>query len=113
MEAEIKRDKRGLGLASIRKHGLAAQRYLVLLIDLAHNVLTWARAWLATQRPRLGRFGIVRLVRDIWAIPGRVTIREGTIRRISLRRQAPHATELRPTIMLLLRHDVPIFLGQT
>jgi hypothetical protein len=113
MEAEIKGDKRGLGLASIRKHSLAAQRYVVLLIDLAHNVLTWARAWLARQRPRLGRFGIVRLVRDIWAIPGRVMIREGTIQRISLRRQAPHAAEVSPLITLLVRHDVPIFLGQT
>jgi hypothetical protein len=44
MEAGLKHDKRGLGLAAIRKRKLAAQEVLALLIQLAHNPLIWARA---------------------------------------------------------------------
>ena len=39
IEADLKGDKRGLGLAVIRKRRLAAQMLVVLLMQLAHNVL--------------------------------------------------------------------------
>jgi hypothetical protein len=42
-EADLKGDKGGLGLAVIRKRRLAAQMLVVLLMQLAHNVLIWAR----------------------------------------------------------------------
>src|SRR5579872_3598836 len=47
MEADLKGDKQGLGLATIRKHRLAAQKIVILLMQLAHNVLLWARRWLS------------------------------------------------------------------
>ena len=50
MEADLKSDKRGLALAVIRKRRLAAQKLVVLLIGLAHNLLLWARGWLAQKR---------------------------------------------------------------
>jgi hypothetical protein len=42
MEADLKGDKHGLALAVIRKQRLPAQKIVVLLIQLAHNVLIWA-----------------------------------------------------------------------
>jgi len=41
--ADLKRDKHGLGVAMIRKHRLSAQNSIILLMQLAHNVLLWVR----------------------------------------------------------------------
>lgn len=62
IEADLKSDKRGLALAVLRKRRLVAQTVVVLLVELAHNVLVWARGWLAQAAPRLRGYGIVRLV---------------------------------------------------
>jgi hypothetical protein len=113
IEADLKSDKRGIGMATIRKHQLAAQRVILLLIDLVHNILTWAREWLATYCPRLAGFGIVRLIRDIWGIPGRVKITGHTITHISLRKGYPHTNELAALVATLLQDEHPAFLGQT
>jgi len=95
MEADLKSDKRGLGLAVIRKRLLAAQKLVVLLVQLAHNILLWARSWLSQQVPRLQEYGIVRLVQQVWAIPGRVklTEQEGVVR-VRLRRDHPRARDV-------------------
>jgi hypothetical protein len=74
MEADLKSDKQGLGLAVIRKRLLPAQKLVVLLVELAHNILIWARSWLAEHAPRLLEYGIVRLIGQVWAIPGRVKL---------------------------------------
>ena len=62
MEADLKSDKHGLALAVLRKRHLVAQTVVVLLVELAHHVLVWARGWLAKPAPRLRGYGIVRLV---------------------------------------------------
>ncbi len=74
MEATLKGDKRGLGLGVIWKQKLPAQQLVVLLGQWAHRVLLWARRWLAQGAPRLERFGIVRLVQQVCAVPGRVKL---------------------------------------
>lgn len=51
MEADLKSDKQGLGLAVIRKRLLPAQKMVVLLVQLAHNLLMWARSWLGKHAP--------------------------------------------------------------
>lgn len=91
MEADLKSDKRGLGLAGLRKHKLAAQKVVVLLMELAHNVLIWSRRWLAQRAPRLASFGIVRLVQEVWAVPGRVKLIDSWPARVRLRPQHPQA----------------------
>lgn len=93
-EADLKSDKHGLGLAVIRKHLLPAQKLVVLLVELAHNLLLWARSWLAERAPRLRKYGIVRLIQQVWAIPGRVklTEQEGVVR-VRLRREHPRARD--------------------
>jgi hypothetical protein len=102
MEADLKGDKRGLGLGVIRKHRLPAQMVVVLLTQLAHNVLIWARGWLAERAPRLRRCGIVRLIQEVWAVPGRVKVRAAQVQRVRLCRAHPQArdvcTGLRPLL---------------
>ncbi len=94
MEADLKNDKRGLGLGVLRKRKLAAQRLVVLLGQLAHNVLIWARRWLAQRVPRLSRFGIVRLVQEVWAVPGRVKLHGDQVTRVRLRPEHPRARDV-------------------
>jgi hypothetical protein len=94
MEAELKGDKRGLGLGALRKGRLPAQQMVVLLIGLAHNVLVWSRRWLARGAPRLARFGIVRLIDEVWAVPGRVKLADGELRRVRFRPEHPRAWDV-------------------
>jgi hypothetical protein len=94
MEADLKSDKRGLALAVIRKRRLAAQKLVVLLIGVAHNLLLWARRWLAPKAPRLGHCGIVRLIQEVWAVPGRVKVVETQVIRVRLHRGHPRAREV-------------------
>jgi hypothetical protein len=94
MEAELKGDKHGLGLATLRKHKLAAQEIVVLLVELAHNVLIWSKAWLARGTSRLGGFGVVRLVQEVWAVPGRVKLDDDGLRRVRLNPAHPLAGEV-------------------
>jgi hypothetical protein len=111
IEADLKSDKQGLGLARLRKRKLAAQRILVLLSALAHNVLLWARHWLAPVAPRLTGLGIVRLVREVWAIPGRVKLigaSPGYPVRIRLRLAHPRAADVSRGLRSLLEKTEPI-----
>ena len=78
----------------IRKRRLAAQKLVVLLIGLAHNLLLWARGWLVKAAPRLASLGIVRLVREVWAVPGRVKLGGEDITRVRLRREHPRARDV-------------------
>jgi hypothetical protein len=94
MEAELKGDKYGLALAVLRKRKLVAQTVVVLLVELAHNVLIWARDWLAQAAPRLRSYGIVRLVQEVWAVPGRVKLAGKQIQRVRLRRLHPLARDV-------------------
>jgi hypothetical protein len=112
MEADVKGDKRGLGLAGLRKRRLSAQKVVVLLIQLAHNLLIWSRRWLATATPRLGGFGLVRLVQEVWAVPGRVKLVGDQLRRVRLRPEHPRAREVwRGLAPLLAQGDTRVFLG--
>ena len=68
---------------------------VVLLVQLAHHILMWARFWLSQYAPRLCDYGIVRLIGQVWAIPGRVklTEQEGGVR-VYLRRDHPRARDV-------------------
>ena len=112
MEAELKGDKHGLALGVIRKRRLAAQKLLNLLLQLAHNVLIWARGWLTSQAPRLHDYGVVRLIQQVWAIPGRIKLSGTEIRRVRLRREHPRARDVCTGLRLLLAHR-PISIGMS
>jgi Transposase DDE domain group 1 len=116
VETSFKEDKQGLGLTKRSKKRFAAQQMVVCLGTLAHNVLVWARRWLAPAVPQLARYGLVRLVRDIWGISGFVVHdpRTGTVLRLVLNRAAPLAPALAAALHLLLAPDhVAVSSGQT
>lgn len=77
--ASIKGDKQGLGLVKRRKFSLMGQEILVLLAQLAHNLVEWAKGWLAQSEPQLATFGIQRWVRDLFSIAGAVIFETGRI----------------------------------
>ena len=53
----MKGDKQGLGITKRNKKRFEAQQMLVQLGALAHNVLVWAREWLAPLAPLLADAG--------------------------------------------------------
>lgn len=71
-ETQNKSDKQGLGLAKRNKRAFAAQEMLVLLAQLAHNLVLWTRNGLAQSAPALAPYGIQRMVRDVLHIPGQI-----------------------------------------
>jgi hypothetical protein len=77
-------DKQGLKLAKGRKHSLAGQEALILLSQLAHNLVVWAKHWLAPTEPRRLAFGTKRIVRDLLTIPAKFTFRDGRIVKVRL-----------------------------
>ncbi len=82
--ASIKGDKQGLGLVKRRKFNLCGQEMLVLLAQLAHNLVVWAKGWLAELEPELASFGVQRWVRDIFAIAGLVVFEAKRIVKVQL-----------------------------
>ncbi len=116
VETSFREDKQGLGLTKRSKKRFAAQQMVVYLGTLAHNVLVWARGWLAPALPRLARYGLVRFVRDIWGISGFVVRApaRGDLLRIVLNRDAPLAPALATALHALLTSEhVAVTSGQT
>jgi hypothetical protein len=92
IETQNKADKVGLGLARRNKHRFAAQEMLVLLAQLAHNLVIWTRNDLAQADQRLRKYGIHRTVRDALQIAGRIQINaHGRVQQITLNERHPLA----------------------
>jgi hypothetical protein len=68
VETSFKGDRQGLGIGKRNKKRFAAQQMVMLLGSLAHNVIVWARYWLAS--PPLQHYGTLRMVRDVFHISG-------------------------------------------
>jgi len=92
---------------------LSAQQMLMLLGSLAHNIIVWARVWLAS--PALREYGMLRMVRDVFHISGfLLTDALGQVVQIVLNQAAPLATVLvDPLGALLACTHVAVNLGQT
>jgi hypothetical protein len=86
----------------------------VLLSALAHNVLVWARGWLAPHHPRLAQYGIKRLVRDIWQISGCLEFNSrGEVIQVVVNLVAPLAPGLIAALRVLLAAEgVAVNLGE-
>jgi hypothetical protein len=111
VETALKGDKQGLGLTARNKKRFAAQQMVSLLSALAHNVIVWARQWLLPQCPPVRRYGILRLVRDIFRVSGFV-VRDATGRllQVVLNEAAPLAHGLAAALCQLL---APLHVGVT
>jgi hypothetical protein len=113
VETSFKGDKQGLGMSKRSKKRFEAQQMLLLLGSLAHNIIVWARLWLAS--PALRHYGMLRMVRDVFHISGfLLTDALGQVVQIVLNQAAPLAPALvDPLGALLARTQVAVNLGQT
>jgi hypothetical protein len=115
VEIEIKEDKQGFNMAKRNKKRFAAQQMVCQLEALAHNLLVWARKWLAPLCPKIASFGMFRMVRDVLHITGTVWIDEHkNIRKIMLNPADPFAKHLQAGLAALLAlEQVAVCLGET
>jgi hypothetical protein len=114
VETSLRGSKQGLGLTKRNKRSFAAQEMLVLLAQLAYNLLTWTRVQLAACSPRLGRFGPLRMVRDLFHIPGRLRFDDqGRLLAITLCQTHELATPfVQAMSSFLAQDDMALSLGQ-
>lgn len=90
---QFREDKDGLHLSCRRKRSFQAQCAIVLLTDLAHNLLTDFRHR-ALADSQFAHWGLKRIVRDLLAIPGRLYFSDTQLKRIDLLATHPYAEEL-------------------
>jgi len=90
---QFRADKSGLFLSSRRKQSFAAQKGLVLLTDLAHNLLADFQ-YRALAGSSFAHWGLKRIVRDLLAIPARLHFRQSQLYRIDLAQSHPYAQEM-------------------
>ncbi len=80
IETSFGEDKGGLGITKRNKKRFEAQRLLMLLGTLAHNLLIWSRRWLCQSTPelasRLRQYGIKRMVRDLYHLSGTLSFNQ-------------------------------------
>ena len=112
VEGGFKQDQQGLRRRN--KKSFAAQAILVWLECLAHNVLIWARHWLAPMAPMLAKYGLLRLVRDVFSIPGQLCRdSEGHLGALILNKAHPLAAKMQPAFQeLLARQKIGVYLGE-
>jgi hypothetical protein len=85
LETQTRGDKQGLGLSHRNKQSFPAQQMLVLLAQLAHNVVIWTRNDLARADSHFQHYGIQRTVRDALQIDGQVAVTaDGRVKHIAL-----------------------------
>lgn len=113
IETAFKGDKQGLGLTKRNKKRFEAQHMLVLLGTLAHNVVVWARRWLAL--PEGPHCGMLRMVRDIFHISGFLCFDPlDHVVKIVLNQHAYRACKLIPPLQELLTPlHIVVTLGET
>jgi hypothetical protein len=90
---QFRADKSALHLSARRKQRFNAQKGLILLNDLTHNLLTHFRRYALVDSP-FAHWGQKRIVRDLLAIPGRLYLADGELKRIELLGTHPYAEAL-------------------
>jgi hypothetical protein len=113
IETTFKGDKQGLGLTKRNKKRFEAQHMLTLLGSLAHNVVVWARHWLAV--PQVQQCGILRMVRDVFHVSGFLCFDAvGSVVAIVLNQDARLARSLAQSLRALLTPlHIVVSLGET
>ena len=104
IEATFCQDKQALGLVTRRQRRWEAQQMVLLLARLAHHLLLWGKQWLSrvpSTRRRLQGYGLVRLLRDVWAVPGVIRWRRGWMVSVRFSPLHPLATPLQESFSAL------------
>jgi hypothetical protein len=115
VETSFKGDKQGLGLTKRSKKRFCAQQITTLLGSLAHNVIVWARGWLVDYQPRLAHYGMLRMVRDVFHIQGRIRLdAKGHVLQIVLNQAAPLVRGIGAALQAVLAPaHIAVSLGET
>ena len=111
IEATFCQDKQALGLVTRRQRRWEAQQMVLLLARLAHHLLLWGKQWLSrvpSTRRRLQSYGLVRLLRDVWAVPGVIRWRRGWMVSVRFSPLHPLATSLQASFSALFRGRVRV-----
>ena len=74
VETSVRNSKQGLSISRRNKRKFYAQEMLILLAQLAYNLLTWFRLRLARAVPFWFSYGFYRLIRDAFHISGVVEV---------------------------------------
>jgi len=115
IEIEIKEDKQGLGMTQRNKKSFCGQQMVMMLGTLAHNLVVWAKRWLVAGVPKLKKYGVKRIVRDVFAVSGFVEFNQShEIKRLVMNKAAPLARSCAKCLQgLLKREQVRVILGET
>lgn len=88
IEVSFKGGKQGLGINKRNKRNFHAQAMLVLLAQLAYHTTLWLRCRLTAHSATFKHWGMLRMIRDLFHIPGQVRFdRRGHIRQVTLNRR--------------------------
>jgi hypothetical protein len=115
IEIDIKESKQGLGIAKRNKKSYCGQQMVMLLGQLAHNVVVWVKRWLLSEAPKLRKYGVQRMVRDVMVISGFVEMGNSeAIKRVVLNGASAVGRHCAAALRGLLKAEhVAIILGET
>jgi hypothetical protein len=116
IEAPCCQDTQGLGLVKRRQHRWEAQQMVVRLARLAHHLLVWSQRWLSrvpAMRWRLRGYGVVRLLQEVWTVPGKMRRRKGWMVSVHFAPLHPLAKPLQQGFAALFRGRIrgPTIIG--
>jgi len=111
IETSFRQSKLGLRIHKRNKRRFAAQAMLVLLAELAQNLLVWFRRRLARWISKWRDFGIKRFLRDVLTIPGRIILdSNATVRGCVFDERQPSAAHLAKAALGLFSNDLTLSL---
>jgi len=114
IETSFKNDNQGLGITKRNKKRFEAQQMLTGLNALAHNLLTWFQRDAAQCWPAIAQLGLLRLIRDVLHLSGKIFCDNQSISTICLNACDPFAKNLVPVLRHLLHPwHVVVILAQT
>jgi len=97
-ETEFRADKTGgLLLHTRRKQKWEAQVAWILLTDIVHNYLSWFSHHILADSP-FASWGPLRITRDLFRIPGHITLSQDGLLFVSLSKSHPFAADLLPCL---------------
>lgn len=102
-EKEIQSDKAGLRLEKRRKKRLAAQEALILMADVAHNLLAWTSHWMFPAGNMVG-YGPLRLIEDVLCLSGHLIFEGERLSEVQLNELHPYARVTAAGLELLFDH---------
>ncbi len=111
IEATFCQDKQALGLVKRRQRQWEAQQIVLLLARLAHHLLLWGKRWLSRvpdPRRHLRGYGLVRLLQEVWTVPGVICWRYGWMVSIRFDSLHPLASLLQQSFTTLFRGRVKV-----